>query len=54
MGVTIISATDGTKFSLYSIMFLFYFWSSLQCFGFGSDPDSVRSVDPDTDPGGQK
>jgi hypothetical protein len=28
----------------------------LQCFGSGSglDPDSIRSVDPDPDPGGQK
>jgi hypothetical protein len=25
-----------------------------QCFGFGLDPDSIRLVDPDSDPGGQK
>ncbi len=26
----------------------------LQCFESGLDPDSIKSVDPDTDPGGQK
>jgi hypothetical protein len=31
----------------------FYLYNS-QCFGFGLEPDFIRPVDPDTDPGDQK
>jgi hypothetical protein len=37
----------------YGIFFQI-FTKFFQCFGSGLNPDSIRSVDPDPDPGGQK